>query len=111
MAVLIANISVLSNLEAVRRIAAGGTGTLAGWVPKDRLSSDGEIAGVRFRSRAAARRLVHRLAGEGLGETDVAIVAADRKPNVTRDWLVVGTVPHEGGVLPVAMRRGSLLRL
>lgn len=111
MAVLIANISVVINLEAVRRIVPGGTGTLAGWVPNGRLSSDGEVASVRFAWRAAARRFVDRLVEAGLDDRDVAIVDPEGGPGESRDWLSLRHVPHEPGFLPVAMRRGSLLRL
>jgi hypothetical protein len=111
MAVLIAHRSVVINLEIVRRLVSGGTGTLAGWVPKGSLCSDGEVAVVRFASRPSALRFGQRLTQEGLAEADFAVVSADGRPEVQRDWLDIRQVPHEHGFLPVAMRRGSLLRL
>jgi hypothetical protein len=111
MALLIEDMSIVVNLEGVRRAVAGGTSTLAAWLPPGKVTMDGELAVVSFRTPAQADRLSRRLAERGLPPSSIALVSAAHGPMDERPWLDFGHVAHPEGPIPVVMRRGSLLRL
>lgn len=113
MAVLVEALSVVVRLDAIRDRFEGGLPAFVAQIHSSAFCMDGELARVAFLSLTDADAFVHRLEARGLAyifdgvARDLVVVDQIRGASAPCDWLEVGQVQVEGGIVTAARMAGS----